>query len=187
MLPTAAFAEAPPLKPGLWEIVTESQQLNGKAMPDHQGEMAEQMKSLPPEVRKQVEAQMKSAGVQLGTAKGGGMSVQMCMSKEMLDENRWQGADGQCQSKMLGRTGDTWNWKMVCTKPPGHGEGATTMAPGGQAYASQMRMTMEQGGKPQTMAMKHRGTWISADCGSLKPLMPNVLPVPPVPRKPSQR
>ena len=54
---TAADAP-PPIKPGLWEMVNDAQQLNGQAMPDYTAQMAQAMKDMPPQMRKQMEAQM---------------------------------------------------------------------------------------------------------------------------------
>ena len=47
----------PPIKPGLWEMTSDSQQLNGKPVPDQSAQMAAQLKNMPPEMRKQIEAQ----------------------------------------------------------------------------------------------------------------------------------
>ncbi len=169
-LSTAAHAEGPPLKPGLWEIVAQSRQVDGKAMPDPSAQMASQMKNLPPHMRQQIEARMKAHGVQM-TPGQGGMTVRTCVTQDMLDQNRWQRTDGKCQSQMLGHTGNTWNWKVRCTQPPSEGEGSTTVT-GGDSYVNLMRMTTQQNGKPHTMTMKHSGKWVSASCGDIKPIQP---------------
>ncbi|HIV71299.1 MAG TPA: DUF3617 domain-containing protein [Candidatus Aquabacterium excrementipullorum] len=161
----------PPIKPGLWEMSTDSQQLNGKPLPDA-GQMAAQLKNLPPEMRQKIEEQMKAQGVQLSpSTAGGGLGVRMCLTQEMLSQNRWQQAEGDCKSQVLSRSGNTWKWAMTCTKPPAQGEG-TTVFTDAQNYTGEVRMTSQQGGKPQVMTMKHRARWISADCGGLKPTAP---------------
>ncbi|RZL09880.1 MAG: DUF3617 domain-containing protein [Rubrivivax sp.] len=166
-----AAEPAPPIKPGLWEITTASQQIDGQAMPDLGAQMAEQLKAMPPAMRQQIEAQMKSKGVQMTSGKNGDTAVRTCVSKESLDQNRWQAAQGDCKNQITERSGKTWKWKVSCTQPPSQGEGSTTfISP--EAYTNDMRMTMSGQGKPQTMTMKHTAKWLSADCGGLKPIVP---------------
>lgn len=158
----------PPIKPGLWEMTSDSQQLNGKPMPDHAAQMAAQLKSMPPEARRQIEAQMKAQGIQINPAGAGGMAARMCLSKEMLEQNRWQQTEGDCKSQVTSRSGNTWKWSLACTQPPAQGEGSTTFT-NPENYSGEVRMTTQDGGKPQVMSMKHHARWISADCGGLKP------------------
>lgn len=171
---TAADAP-PPIKPGLWEMVTDTQQFNGQATPDYTAQMAQAMKDMPPQMRKQMEAQMKAHGVQMAPGTAGSMAMRMCLTPEMLSQNRWQKSDENCKSEMVSRSGNTWKWKITC--PQGKGEGATTFT-SNEAYSTQMRMTMLQDGRPQSMTMKHHAKWLGANCGSLKPVSP-----PPAPKK----
>lgn len=166
-----AAEPAPPIKPGLWEITTASQKIDGQAMPDMAAQMAEQLKSMPPEMRQQIEAQMKAKGVQMTPGKPGGMAVRSCVSQETLDQNRWQASQGDCKSQVTERSGKTWKWKVSCSTPPSQGEGTTTFV-SPEAYTNDMRMTLQQDGKPQSMTMKHSARWISANCGGLKPVLP---------------
>ncbi|HEX5355264.1 MAG TPA: DUF3617 domain-containing protein [Aquabacterium sp.] len=171
VLPASAMAvDMPPMKPGLWEVSPESQLLNGKPVPDMSAKMAEQMKRMPPEMRAQVEAQMKAHGVQMAPG-GNGMAMRMCITKDMLSQNRWQKMDGRCQNTALKQTGSTWSWKFTCTDPASEGEGSTTFQ-GGDAYTSDMQVRTTRNGQAQTMSMKHRGKWLGADCGGLKPIEP---------------
>lgn len=167
--PLAQAADAPPIKPGLWEMSTDSQQLNGKPVPDQSAQLAAQLKSMPPEMRQQIEAQMKAQGIQINTsAAGGGIAARMCLTKAMLDQNRWQQAEGDCTTQVSSRSGNTWKWTMRCTQPPAQGEGITTFS-NPEYYTGDVRMTTQDNGKPQVMSMKHRARWISADCGGIKP------------------
>lgn len=167
-LPTA-WADAPPIKPGLWEITTDSRTVNGKAMPDMSSKMAEQMQKLPPEVRAKMDAQMKARGVQMTPSSGGQMGVRMCITREMLDKNQWQKTDSHCENTSQSHTGATWSWKFKCTQPPSEGEGTTTFQ-GPDTYASDVHMSSQHNGQPVTIDMKHHGKWLGADCGDLKPL-----------------
>lgn len=171
LAPAAVLAvDMPPMKPGLWEVTPESQKLNGKPLPDMSAQLAEQMKRMPPEMRTQMEAQMKAKGIQMAPG-GNGMAVRMCITRDMLSQNRWQKMDGHCQNTALKQSGMTWSWKFTCTEPPSEGEGSTTFQ-SGEAYTSDMQMRTTRNGQAQTMTMKHRAKWLGADCGGLKPIEP---------------
>ena len=172
---SAIAADVPPIKPGLWEMVNESQQLDGQPMPNYSAQMAEQLKNMPPQMRQQIEAQMKAQGIQMAPAAGGGAAVRMCLTQDMISRNEWQRSDGACLNQTVSRSGNTWRWKVSCTQPPGQGEGSTTFT-SPEAYSGEVRMTTQHGGKPQTMTMKHRANWISSDCGGLKPVQPSAKP-----------
>jgi len=165
---SAALAESPPIKPGLWEVTTSSPQINGQTMPDMSAQMAEQMKKMPPQMRQQIEAQMKAKGVQMAPAGGGGMAVRVCITQEALAQNRWQQTEGRCQNTAMNKSGATWTWSFTCTEPPASGEGRTTFQ-GNEAYVNELHMNTERKGKPMSTVMTHRGKWLSADCGGLKP------------------
>jgi hypothetical protein len=163
-----ARAETPPMKAGLWEVTRGNQTLNGQAMPDPSAQMAAQLKNMPPQMRKQMEAQMKAHGVQMNTGSSG-TGVRMCITPEMLANNQWQKAENGCSTASMSHTGSTWSWKVKCTQPPGEGEGTTSFS-GNEAYTTKMHMTMVQEGQKQVMDMTMSGKWISADCGGLKPV-----------------
>jgi hypothetical protein len=164
----SAHAEAPPIKPGVWEIITDSQTVNGKPLPNMSAQMGEQMKKLPPEMRQKMEAQMKARGLQM-TPSDGQMGIRMCITREMLDKNQWQKPDSHCQNTGQSQSGSKWSWKFKCTQPPSEGEGSTTFQ-GADAYVSEIHMSSQRNGQPVVMDMKHHAKWLGADCGDLKPL-----------------
>jgi len=174
LVTSAQAADTPPIKPGLWQVTADSQQLNGKPLPDMSAQLAEQMKRMPPDMRAQMEAQMKAKGVQMAPG-GGNMAIRMCMSKEMLEQNRWQKTEGSCKNTSMNHTGNTWSWKFTCTQPPSEGEGSTTFTDS-TSYNSDIRITTQRNGQPQTVTMKHHAKWLGADCGDLKPLAPPPKP-----------
>lgn len=173
-----AHAEAPPIKPGLWEVTPISRSVDGKAMPDMSAQMIEQMKKLPPEVRAKMEEQMKSRGLEMASGSGGQMAVRMCLSKEMLDRQQWQKSEGHCKNTSTSQSGSTWSWKFSCTQPPSEGEG-TTVFTSNESYDSDVRITSQHNGKPQVITMKHKAKWLGADCGKLQPLKPVEPPAKP--------
>ena len=162
-------AGAQSLKPGLWEI---SNKMKGSAEMDKaMAEMQQQLASMPPDQRKQMEAMMAQRGVRMAApAAGGGMTVQMCMTKEMAERNDVPMQDGCTMTKQQ-RTGSTMKMAFTCTKPPSSGEGEFTFM-GAEAYKTHMVMTTSAKGKPETMEMDGAGKWLGADCGSVKPVTP---------------
>ncbi|MDB5859768.1 MAG: hypothetical protein JWQ76_3457 [Ramlibacter sp.] len=160
-------AGAQSLKPGLWEI---NNKMKGSSEMDQaMVEMQKQLASMPPDQRKQMEAMMAQRGVRMAPAAGGGMTMQMCMTKEMADRNDVPMQDGCTMTKQQ-RSGNTMKMAFNCTKPPSSGEGEFTFM-GAEAYKSHMVVKTMAQGKPETMEMDAAGKWLGADCGSVKPPM----------------
>lgn len=154
------------LKPGLWEI---QQSFKGNPELDEaMKEMREQMASMPPEERKQMEAMMARQGVGMAP---GGQGMRMCMTKEMVERNDIAGQQGDCRTTQQQRSGNSMKVVFTCTNPPSRGESQITMK-GPEAYTVRTTTTTTVGGKPETMAMEAAGRWLSADCGTLKPIVP---------------
>ena len=154
------------LKPGLWEI---QQRFQGNPELDQaMKEMREQMASMPPEERKQMEAVMASQGVQMAP---GSKGVRMCMTREMVERNDVSGPQGDCRTTQQRRSGSTMKVVFTCSNPPSRGESEITMK-GSEGYTSRTTTTTTAGGKPETMTMEASGKWISADCGNVKPIVP---------------
>ena len=161
-------AGAQSLKPGLWEI---NNKIKGSAEMDQaMAQMQQQLAAMPPEQRKQMEAMMAQRGAKMAPAAGGGMTMQMCMTKEMADRNDVPMQDGCTMTKQQ-RTGTTMKLAFNCTRPPSSGEGEFTFM-GDQAYKSHMVVRTMAQGKPETMEMDGAGKWLSADCGNIKPITP---------------
>lgn len=159
------------LKPGLWEV---QQKFHGNPELDEaMKQMREQMASMPPEQRKQMEAMMASQGVQVAP---GGKGMRMCMTREMVERNDIAGPQGDCKTTQQQRTGNSMKVVFTCTNPPSRGESQITMK-GNEAYTSRTTITSTERGKTETTHMESSGQWLSADCGSVKP------PVPPAVRK----
>lgn len=166
LLSAPALAQSPPIKPGLWEMKQLSLEVDGKPMPN-MAQMAPQLSQLPPEVRKQMEAQMKAQGIDIA---GGG--IRTCVSAEMLKQNQWgQGQQGQndCKVDVMERGSSSWRFKVQCKE--GQGEGQTQFQ-GSEGYTSDMQWTGTQPGRTQKMKTKVQARWLGADCGGLKPIQP---------------
>jgi hypothetical protein len=168
-LAAAASASAQTLKPGLWEMT--SKMGGNPEMEKAMAQMQQQMASMPPAQRKQMEDMMAQRGMQMGSAGGGGMSVKVCLTKEMVERNDIAATQGDCKTTMQPRVGSTMKMSFVCTTPPSSGEGEFTFV-SSEAYQSKMKITSSSRGKPETMTMEGSGKWQGADCGNIKPIAP---------------
>jgi len=161
----ASTAGAQSLKPGLWEITNKMQTGSGQ-MEQQMAQMQQQMANMPPDQRKMVEEMMAKQGVKVGA--GGGMSVKVCMTKDMVERNELPAQQGDCKTTQQSRTGNTMKMAFTCTNPPSSGEGQVTFA-SPEAYSMKMAVNTTVQGKPEKVNMDGSGKWLGADCGSIKP------------------
>jgi hypothetical protein len=168
LLIAALPATAQGTKPGLWEV---HNKMGGSAEMDQaMAQMQQQLAGMPPAQRKQMEEMMAKQGVGMGSGAGGGMSVKVCISKEMAERNEVpQAQQGDCKSTASPRTGNTQKISFSCTQPPSSGEGQITFN-GNEAYTMKMVTTSTVKGKPEKMTLEGSGKWLSADCGAIKPV-----------------
>jgi Protein of unknown function (DUF3617) len=157
----AQAQNAPPIKPGLWQVQSE-REVNGQKAPDP----IEQMKNLPPEARKQMEAMMKQRGVDMG--QGGGQQ-KVCHTRESLDQGRWKGDGERCKTDITSRSATAWKWRSVCTQPEFEMDGEALFT-NLENYTVKTLMNSQRQGKPQTMRMTVTAKWVGPDCGDLKPM-----------------
>ena len=157
------------LKPGLWEM---QHKAGGNPEIDKaMAEMREQMASMPPEQRKQMEQMMASRGMAMGATPGGGMAMKMCLTKEMVERNEIIDKRGDCRTTRQQRSGNTLTMAFTCNNPPSSGETQVTFS-GNEAYSSRTTITTKSNGQPETMTVEGTGKWLGADCGSVKPIQP---------------
>jgi hypothetical protein len=165
----ASAAGAQNLKPGLWEVTHKMQTGSGQ-MEESMAQMRKEMAGMPPEQRKMMEEMMgKQGGAKGGPA--GGMSVKVCMTKEMVEKNELPAEQGDCKTTHQSRSGNTMKYGVACTNPPSSGEGQVTFT-SPEAYSMKMVMSTKVDGKPEKMNMDGSGKWLGPDCGNVKPVMP---------------
>jgi hypothetical protein len=163
-LPVAAQT----MKPGLWEI---QNKVNNADMGAAMAEMQKQMAAMPAAERKRMEAMMSQQGVRMAPGAGGGMAMQVCMTREMVERNEVMPMEDGCRITRNQRSGNTTQLAFTCSKPPSSGEGQFTMN-GPEAYSSRMVVKTGAGGKTGTTTMESSGKWLKADCGNVKPMVP---------------
>lgn len=170
---STGLLSAQTIKPGLWEFTSQMQDSSGQ-MAAAMAEAQKQMQSMPPEQRKMMQDMMAKQGLQIGTT-GGGMSVKMCMTQEMVDDNaltkqRASDPGSDCTHTNSPRSGNSMKFSYVCTKPPSSGEGQITFT-SAEAYSMKMTTTSMVRGKPEKTDMQSTGRWLGSNCGSIKPIV----------------
>ncbi len=165
LLTLATGVCAQTMKPGLWEI-TNNMQSGGKDLTAAMASMQKQMAAMPPEQRKMMQDMMAKQGVQMGSGTGGGMSIKMCLTPEMVERNEVAPKQqGDCTHTTSPRVGGTMKYSFKCTKPASSGQGEVTFT-SPEAYSMKMSMTSAE----RNMDMQANGKWLGANCGDIKPI-----------------
>lgn len=160
-LPALAWAQAPPIKPGLWEVTSEPGAGGQKAAAP-----ADRLKNLPPEARAKLEAMMKEKGIAMGP---GGVN-RICFTKESIDPARWSNA-ASCKTDYGTRSASSWKWHSVCSQPEAMVDGEAVFA-SPERYTVNTSTTMTLRGQTRTTQRSVQARWLGASCGDLKPFDP---------------
>ncbi len=171
---TAAHAADVKLRPGLWELQSTMKTSSGQ-MEAAMAKMQEQLASMPPEQRKQMEQMMAQRGMSMPSASANGgaaTTLKVCMTQKDVDMDNIPAQEG-CTHKVTragpGRLKVSFRCEGKAGQPPSSGEGSMTMG-GPTAFDGQYQMHTQVEGKPEQMDMTQKGRWLSADCGQVKPL-----------------
>ena len=169
----AGGASAQTIRPGLWEVqVTMPGRPAGMpSMAKHIEMMKQQMASMPPEQRQEIQKaidQMSASGTEF-TADG--MRTKQCVTKEqiakfMLPQQRT--AEG-CTQTMSRVGGNEAKVNMQCTQPPMTVD-AVFKRENEKSYRFESTSKITGPGG-QTITQKGSGTgkWLSDNCGNVKP------------------
>jgi len=191
----SGLAQAQKIAPGLWEH-TITMKAQGSDIDEGMKRLQEQLASMPPEKRKQIEDMMarQGRGGGPGMAAGMGMmagkptTLKVCVTPEQAAREPFtSGQQGNCQQVSQQQSGKTMKIKFSCTREDGGtmtGEGQFTMV-SDKEHSGHMVMDGEgRKGHPMHMEMDQTSRWLGADCGDVKPLQrPNMPPAPPAPPK----
>ncbi|MGE0349360.1 DUF3617 domain-containing protein [Hydrogenophaga sp.] len=167
-LALSANAQAQTARPGLWEI---QNKMGGNAQMDQaMAQMQQQLASMPPAQRKQMEDMLAKQGMSMPKAgAGGGMMTKVCITPEMAaKQDMPMQTEGDCTTTVTSRSANALSMSFTCKNPPSSGEGTYTFS-GDTAYSMKMQMKTMHQGKPQSMTMDGQGKWLAAACGSVKP------------------
>jgi hypothetical protein len=164
-LPTLAQT----MKPGLWEA---SNKLGGSPEMDQaMAQMQQQMASMAPAQRKQMEDMMAKQGMSLGGAAKGGMVTKMCITPEIADKQQLPiQQQGTCTTTTSDKSSTGMKLKFSCTNPPSSGEGQVTFT-GDTAYTMSMKINTGGQGAPKTTTLHTSAKWLDSNCGAIKPMV----------------
>lgn len=165
----AAPVFAGDMKAGLWEMKTIKQIMDGRDMKAQmaaaQAQMQQQLASMPPDQRKQMEAMMGRQGA------GGGGTTQICISEEMAKrDSPMVDPDGRCQPTKMSRSGNTTRYEIDCTTEGRRSVGKGESTVSGNSISSRMDMTTTDARGTHTMQTESQMTYLGADCRGLAPI-----------------
>lgn len=169
LLTVSAAVHAQSTKPGLWEI---NQKMGGSAEMDQaMAQMQKQMAGMSPAEKKMMQDMLGKQGMTMpAPGAGGGMAMKVCITPEMAAKQDMPvQTEGDCTTTITSRSANTLKMNFVCRNPPSTGEGTYTFS-GDTAYTMKMQMKTTQQGKPVSTTLDGQGKWLSASCGTVKPL-----------------
>ena len=158
-----AQAQTQNIKPGLWEMNNKVK--TGNAQTDQALAMAmQQLATMPPAQRAQMEAMMAQNGVSMPKQSGdGGMLLTACVTPEMAAKKEIPlDQKGKCTSKQ-DQVPNGLNISFSCTDPASSGQGQLRFN-GDSAYTMTMNVTNSTGAGPQSATIESTGRWLSATC-----------------------
>jgi hypothetical protein len=161
-------AGAQAMKPGLWSLsnqVTSSDPAVAQAM----AAMQQQMASMSPEQRRQMQQMMQQNGVQLDIGAGGALQTQLCMTRDMAERKEFPVQQGDCKQTFTQQSATRGHIAFTCTKPRVSGEGDVT-SDGDTRYRARMKIRSDEQGRNQVVDMDVTAKWLAADCGNVRPI-----------------
>lgn len=152
-------AAATNMKPGLWEMTTESAAMQN--MPKLSAQQLEQMKKM---------------GVDIAQLQGGAIINKVCITREMAERtNATQGMPEQTGCKPVNQTqsGSTYTVDLVCDGKDMKGKGRSkAVFSGDRSFVTESEFKGTMHGMPVNDRSKISGKWLANDCGSVKPIAP---------------
>ncbi len=155
------------VKPGLWETKTHHQMGGMGNMPAMPAIPPETLAKMPPEQRARVEAMMKAHAA--GGA--GGITTKTCVTPEQLkNAMAFNRGDRSCTQKVVSSDSSRWQVRIDCNENAHKMTGDLTVE---RIDSTHVKGNMvAKGGvneHPVDMKMSFESTWISSDCGNVKP------------------
>ena len=170
MAPLACAAQAPQLRPGLWQMNTE-RTVNGQAAPAG----AATLQRMRPEARARVESALKARGVAVPADGSGG--VRFCLTREAMARGQFQTQpeNGRCTTTFGEQSAARWKWHTTCALPRISGnyvvDGVANFH-GPESYSLDITSSSQALGRSNLSTAHMSARWLQADCGDLKPLQP---------------
>jgi hypothetical protein len=154
------------VKPGLWEVSSKFASSDGQVEAAMAGARA-QLENMAPEQRQAMQQMLERNGVQLDLGAGGTLRTRMCMTREMIARRELPLQQGQCTQQVTQASPTHVKVAFNCTQPRASGEGDVTIE-SPTRYRAHMTLRGEQT-QNRPVDTDAVGTWIAADCGSVRP------------------
>jgi guanyl-specific ribonuclease Sa len=176
------------MKPGLWQnkmswdgdTSKEMQSMQTEQMKTAMEEMKKQFADMPPEQRKQMEAIMAQSGMKMS---GDGISFQndqvqispqgtnakTCVTQLQIDRGELPDDVDGCKTTLTKVSTNRFKSTHVCTGDQQSSGESEVVFDSPKHYAGTGKMNHEVNGKTHVMSFKMEGTWLSSDCGDIKP------------------
>lgn len=143
-------------KAGLWSVTTQI------------GGMPQQMPHMTPEQMQQ----MQAMGVQMPHMGPHGMTTQYCMTAAEVNSDAPPSMQKDCKISNMHTDGHTMSADMTCTgRMQGKGH-MTVTYDNPEHYAGKVVFAGSAEGQTTDVTDTFEGKWVSADCGSVKPMHP---------------
>lgn len=195
----ASSAIAQDIKPGLYQVTSKMSGDNkvsemmkqqkdtlGKMTPEQRQhmadlprQMAKMMEGLTPAQRAKMKEMMggqaevleSMQGMQMTLNADGSTSMNMCVTRAMIDQRELAGQHGNCKHSNGKMMGGVMKIAYTCTTPPSKGEGELRMT-GPNSFTTNLTMVSTDPANKQTMELASTSTWLGAACGNVKPIDP---------------
>ena len=157
------------MKPGLWELRTTKQVMDGQDMMAQmaaaQAQMNQAMANMPAAQRKQMEAMMGKQGMPTG-----GNVQRICVSPEMAARDRpVLSHDGSCEPSKVSRSGERMSFEFNCVIEGRNTSGKGESVVSGDTISSKMDMTTSDAKGKHTMQTESQMKYLGSGCQGLKP------------------
>jgi len=163
---TTAMAQTT-MKPGLWELRTTRQIMDGQdmlaQMAGAQAEMQKMMANMSAAQRKQMEAMMGKQTMQTPNVH------RICISPEMAARDKPMTPDDRCEPAKTSRSGNKVSFEFNCTTDGRTMVGKGESVLGGDAVSSRMDMVTTDARGKHTMQTESQMKFLGSDCQGLKP------------------
>lgn len=149
------------LKPGMWEIATQTALPSGLGQGQNMPKMPSNIQ-IPPEVQ----AKMAQKGIQLGSVNvsSGQVTLRHCLTKEEAERDQPPAAasDKNCKPTSYTRSGNTITYQVTCTgEHAATGTGRITInSP--ESYSGTNTVTAQTKQGPMSFTTNLQGRWVGA-------------------------
>jgi hypothetical protein len=117
------------------------------------------------------EIKMQSDAMKNMPMRSGGMTMKVCYTKEMLSHDELPGQSSkECKPTNMRRSGNTFSGEVVCNGPNMKGTGTSRGTVSSTSFQTNTSFNGTMSGQPVNHHSQMNGSFVSADCGNVKPI-----------------